>query len=135
MANLRLVDHYIPGTAGGCCHFCRTSQRDVDGAREAVVATSVELSEGGEIALCEACVREMAHLLGLVDAGAVAEAKDAAHAARRAQYDAEAERDTAVAVAEALRRWDAKAADAAPAGEPAQADAAAPRKRSPKATA
>lgn len=99
MANLRLVDHYIPGIAGGCCYFCRTSQRHDNGTPEAVVATSVELSEGGEIALCGSCVAEMASLIGLV-------AGDAAQAAVAA-----AEADLAVAV-ELVANAELRASDA-----------------------
>lgn len=105
MANLRLVDHYIPGIAGGCCYFCRTSQRHDNGTPEAVVATSVELSEGGEIALCGSCVSEMASLLGLV-AGDVLEA---ARAETDKAKDELADLDTLLANAE-FRASDAEAA-------------------------
>lgn len=137
---MRIVETYLPGTAKGCCYLCSTSPRLVDEGRsqrrELVIDTGLIIDFEGGLAICESCVREAAHLVGMVDGGAAIDAEEAVIEARAAQAGAEAERDEAVAVAEALRHWDAKTPANEDGAEGSAADAAAaPRKRAPKAQA
>jgi hypothetical protein len=142
---LRIVETYLPGTACSACYLCRASQRLIDEGRtqrrELVVDTGRSIDFEGGLALCETCIREMARLVGMVDAGLVIDVEEALIEARSARAAAEAERDEAVATADALRRWDgSRRAEDSPANgdegageQAADAPAAAPRKRTARA--
>lgn len=82
------VDGYIGGVAAkGGCYLCGASKRSETGA---VVDTAVTIDFEGRILICEACVREMGHLLDLVDSSEVAELRDELDGAKAAQHVAEA---------------------------------------------
>lgn len=75
MSPIRLVEAYLPGTAKGGCYICGASQRTIDGRPETVIHTAIEISFEGTLAICESCVREAAHELGLVTTDIVEAAK------------------------------------------------------------
>lgn len=81
------VDGYIAGIAAkGGCYLCGASKRH---ETEVIIDTSVDIMFEGRILVCEACVREMGSVLGLVDSDQVAELRDQVTEARAAQNVAE----------------------------------------------
>jgi len=82
------VSGYIAGIAAkGGCYLCGASKRS---ETEVVVDTGVTIDFEGRILVCEACVREMGHLVGMVDGAEVDELRDEVVGARAAQHSAEA---------------------------------------------
>jgi len=130
----RLVEQYLPGVAGGACYLCRASRRtvhDVAGGRpEAILDAGVSIDFEGVLVICETCFREGAQLIGLVDAADRDNAVAAMAQAVARAAEAEAARDEAIMLAEAVVafRQDREAAASAEPSEPA-----APRPRKARA--
>lgn len=104
---LSITDTYPLGSAGNACYVCNAAQRTLAGGRvESVVDFGRQIDFEGFLFVCETCITEAAGLLGWID-----EATYKNHivnvATARAERDAAvAERDEAVLVADAIRRYD-----------------------------
>lgn len=73
MATLFVIDNYLPGTAGtGGCYLCGASKRHPD---EIIVDTGIDIDFEGRVAICEACIREMAGKVGMVNAAVLVSAR------------------------------------------------------------
>ena len=67
MSHIRVLDHYPHGTAHGVCYRCRTHQRDLgNDVRERTVDLGVDVDFEGRLFLCETCVVEAGHNLGML---------------------------------------------------------------------
>ncbi len=74
MAEIQLVQEYNPmGGVGGTCHLCNASKRTTT-RPERIITTNITVDYVAEpgiwperwFELCETCVTEMAHLLGMI---------------------------------------------------------------------
>jgi len=129
----RLVEQYLPGVAGGACYLCRASRRTVHdddhrhGRPEAILDAGVSIDFEGVLVICETCFREGAQLIGLVDAADRDTAVAAMAEAQARAGEAEAARDEAIMLAEAVVAF-RQDREAAASEEPSEPAAPRPRK-------
>ena len=71
---ITVLDYFTPTARGDVCSICNWHQRSVDesdpnGPRERVIDTGIFIDFEGSLEICETCIIEAGHALGMIERG------------------------------------------------------------------
>ena len=101
-------NEFVPGTVGMACYVCkcdlRTESPTGQEGHEKALDTGIMIDFEGYVAVCESCIIEAGHLIGLAEPDKVRELEESILDLTASLTVTEEERDNALTAVEALMR-------------------------------